>query len=56
MLFFIQGFYYHHIAGNLKKARKLYATAIKRTECPLGAYHMLISSYLYQSNDTEFFK
>lgn len=43
---FFHAFYWHHVQVDLKKAKKLYKQAIKRSECPKGAYQMLCSIYI----------
>lgn len=45
---FFHAFYHHHVKGDLKKAKGLYKHSIQRSECPKGAYHMLLSIYLYE--------
>jgi hypothetical protein len=43
---FFNAFYHHHIVADLKKAKKLYKSALARSECSKGSYQMLCSIYI----------
>lgn len=40
-------FYFHHVVGDFKKAKKLYKEALRRCEFALGCFNMLLSIYLH---------
>lgn len=46
--FFMLGFYCHHVMNDLKKAKKLYKEAMRRTEFTLGSFNMLLAIYLHE--------
>jgi hypothetical protein len=48
--FFMHGFYYHFMAGDLDRAEGLYKDAIRRSEFSRGCFNMLVALYLKQTN------
>lgn len=44
--FFCHAFYYHHVAEDFKKAKKLYKEALRRAEFTRGSFNMLLSIFL----------
>jgi hypothetical protein len=53
--YFIIAFAYHMLEGDdgRSRAKSLYKKAIRRSECPLGAFNMLVSMYLEESLSKE---
>lgn len=51
MKYFLVGFYYQFMLGNLEKARIVYKKAIKRSECPKGAFNLLLSIIISENSD-----
>ena len=49
--YFVAGFYYHMIQGNLAKAKKMYKQALMRAECPRGAFNLIVSILVRQCGD-----
>ncbi|CDW76379.1 mrna-decapping enzyme 2 [Stylonychia lemnae] len=54
--YFIVGLYYHMVLYNFKKAKSIYKQAIRRSECPKGAFNMLISIHIAENSDPNVLK
>eukprot|EP00347_Sterkiella_histriomuscorum_P013761 403363471 len=51
--YFLVALYYHMIQHNYKKAKQLYKQAIRRSECPKGAFNMLVSLLISQYSEPQ---
>jgi hypothetical protein len=40
------------MSNDFSKAKSYYKKAIRRSECPLGAYNMMVSLYIREARDT----